>query len=166
MSNDKAQNSKASKIKTQRQLIKLIYGLRKKGKKIAFTNGCFDILHYGHIKYLEKAKRLADILVVAANSDSSVRKIKGKNRPINNQFDRLRVLNALSCIDYLVMFNEETPLKLIESISPDVLIKGGDWKVEEIAGADFVKSYGGKIVAIPYLKGYSTTNLIKKINNG
>lgn len=155
-----------NKIITQRQLKKVIDGLRRKGKKIAFTNGCFDILHYGHIKYLEKAKRLADILIVAVNSDSSVKKIKGNGRPVNNQFARVGVLSALSLIDYLVIFNEDTPLKLIKLIKPDVLIKGGDWKVESIAGAEIVKSYDGKVVTIPYLNGYSTTRLIEKITNG
>lgn len=156
----------SNKIKTRQQLKRIVDGLRKKRKKIAFTNGCFDILHYGHIKYLEKARRLADILIVAVNSDSSVKKIKGNGRPVNNQFARVGVLSALSLIDYLVIFNEDTPLKLIKLIRPDVLIKGGDWKIKTIVGADIVKSYGGKVVTIPYLKEYSTTGLIEKITNG
>lgn len=155
-----------NKIKTQRQLKTIVDRLKREGKKVGFTNGCFDILHYGHIKYLEKAKQLSDVLVVAVNSDSSVKKIKGSGRPINKQFARIAVLSALSCIDYLTVFSEDTPLKLIKLLSPDILIKGGDWKMEDIVGADFVKSYGGKIITIPYLKGYSTTKLIEKINNG
>jgi len=153
----------SDKIKTQKELKRVIAYLRKQGKKIVFTNGCFDILHYGHIKYLQDAKGLADVLVLGLNSDSSVKKIKGSARPINKQLDRARVLSALSCVDYLTIFSEDTPLKLIRLIQPDVLVKGGDWQAEKIVGADFVKSRGGKVMAIPYIKGYSTTQQIKKI---
>ena len=153
----------SDKIKTQKELKRTIAYLRKQGKKIVFTNGCFDILHYGHIKYLQDAKGLADVLVLGLNSDSSVKKIKGSARPINKQLDRARVLSALSCVDYLTIFSEDTPLKLIRLIQPDVLVKGGDWQAEKIVGADFVKSRGGKVMAIPYIKGYSTTQQIKKI---
>ena len=151
------------KIKTRKELKKIISALKKQGKRIVFTNGCFDILHYGHIKYLQDAKNLADVLVLGLNSDSSVRKIKGSARPINKQLDRARVLSALTCVDHLTTFSEDTPLKLIKLIQPDVLVKGGDWQKEKIVGADFVKSYGGKVLAIPYLKGYSTTRLIEKV---
>ena len=155
----------SDKIKTQKELKRVIAYLRKQGKKIVFTNGCFDILHYGHIKYLQDAKGLADVLVLGLNSDSSVKKIKGSARPINKQLDRARVLSALSCVDYLTIFSEDTPLKLIRLIQPDVLVKGGDWKTEEIVGADFVKARGGKVLAIPYIKGHSTTKLINKIRS-
>jgi D-beta-D-heptose 7-phosphate kinase/D-beta-D-heptose 1-phosphate adenosyltransferase len=151
------------KIKSQSKLIKIIDALKRQGKKIAFTNGCFDILHYGHIKYLEEAKGKADILVVGLNSDSSVRKIKGKNRPVNKQLDRAGVLSALRAVDFVAIFNAETPLKLIKLIRPDVLIKGGDWKLDEIVGADFVKARGGRALTVPYLKGYSTTEAIKRV---
>lgn len=151
------------KIKSQSKLIKIIDALKRQGKKIAFTNGCFDILHYGHIKYLKEAKGKADILVVGLNSDSSVRKIKGKNRPINKQLDRAGMLSALQAVDFVAIFNAETPLKLIKLIRPDALIKGGDWKLDEIAGADFVKAHSGKVLTIPYLKGYSTSKLIERI---
>ena len=155
----------SDKIKTQKELKRIIAYLRKQGKKIVFTNGCFDILHYGHIKYLQDAKGLADVLVLGLNSDSSVKKIKGSARPINKQLDRARVLSALSCVDYLTIFSEDTPLRLIRLIQPDVLVKGGDWQTEKIVGADFVKARGGKVLAIPYIKGYSTTKLINKIRS-
>lgn len=153
------------KIKTRAQLKKIILRLKKQGKKIAFTNGCFDILHYGHIKYLEDAKARADILVVGLNSDVSIKRIKGSSRPVNRQADRARTLEALSAIDYLSIFNENTPLKLIQSVNPDILIKGRDWSVRKIVGADFVRACGGRVVTVPYLKGYSTTGLIEKIKN-
>src|SRR3989338_1990991 len=155
----------SDKIKTQKELKRTIAYLRKQGKKIVFTNGCFDILHYGHIKYLQDAKGLADVLVLGLNSDSSVKKIKGLARPINKQLDRARVLSALSCVDYLTIFSEDTPLRLIRLIQPDVLVKGGDWQTEKIVGADFVKARGGKVLAIHYIKGYSTTKLINKIRS-
>ncbi len=153
----------ADKIKTQRQLKKIIPKLKKEGKRIAFTNGCFDILHYGHIKYLGEAKAKADILVVGLNNDASIRRIKGAGRPINRQSDRAKVLSALSCVDYVTVFGEDTPLSLIKSVKPDALIKGADWQAEKIVGADFVKSYGGKALTVSYLKGYSTTGLIERI---
>src|SRR3989338_5314219 len=153
------------KIKTQSEIRKITDKLKRQGKRIVFTNGCFDILHYGHIKYLQDAKNLADVLVLGLNSDSSIRKIKGSARPINKQLDRARVLSALTCVDYLTIFSEDTPLRLIKLIQPDVLVKGGDWQAEKIVGADFVKSHGGKVLAISYIKGYSTTKLINKIRS-
>ncbi|MEK6567742.1 MAG: D-glycero-beta-D-manno-heptose 1-phosphate adenylyltransferase [Candidatus Omnitrophota bacterium] len=155
----------SGKIKTKKELKDIISSLKKQGKRIVFTNGCFDILHYGHIKYLQDAKGLADVLVLGLNSDFSVKKIKGPARPINKQLDRARVLSALSCVDYLTIFSEDTPLGLIRLIQPDVLVKGGDWQIEKIVGADFVKARGGKVLAIPYIKGYSTTKLINKIRS-
>lgn len=153
------------KIKTRARLKKIINRLKKQGKKIAFTNGCFDILHYGHIKYLEDAKAKAGILVVGLNSDASIKRIKGASRPINRQSDRARMLEALSAIDYITVFNEDTPLKLIQALKPDILIKGRDWSVRKIVGADFVRASGGRVITVPYLKGYSTTGLIEKIKN-
>lgn len=155
-----------AKIKTLAQIKKIIARHRRNGKKIAFTNGCFDILHYGHVKYLEEAKQTANLLVVGLNSDTSVRKIKGKSRPLNTERDRARVLAALSFVDYITIFSEETPLGLIKSLEPDVLIKGGDWDAARIVGADIVKASGGKTIVIPYQKGYSTTGLIEKIHSG
>lgn len=153
----------ARKIKRLSELIKIISGLKRKGKKIVFTNGCFDILHSGHVQYLEKAKACGDILIVAVNTDASIRKIKGKLRPIINQTDRTKVLAALSCVDYVTLFAQDTPLSIIQKIKPDVLIKGADWSKETIVGADFVSKLGGKVTVIKLLKGRSTTNIIDKI---
>jgi D-glycero-beta-D-manno-heptose 1-phosphate adenylyltransferase len=139
--------------------------LRRKRKKIVFTNGVFDILHYGHIDYLTKAKKLGDILIIGLNTDLSVKKFKGKDRPIQNQKDRARILEALKPVDYVVLFSEETPDKLIKLVRPDVLVKGADYKISEIVGAEFVKSYGGAVRRIKLAKGRSTTNLIRKMNS-
>jgi rfaE bifunctional protein nucleotidyltransferase chain/domain len=136
---------------------------RAKGKRTVFTNGCFDILHPGHVSYLERAAGMGDLLVIGLNSDSSVKAIKGKDRPLNNERDRAYVLSALSFVDYITLFGENTPDKLIRMIRPDVLVKGGDWKIGDIVGGSFVKSYGGRVARIPFLKGYSTTSLIKKM---
>jgi D-beta-D-heptose 7-phosphate kinase/D-beta-D-heptose 1-phosphate adenosyltransferase len=156
---------KRNKIFTVNRLVKIISSLKKKSKKIVFTNGCFDILHLGHVSYLNRAKQLGDILVVALNSDSSVKAIKAKNRPINKLRDRMAVIAALECVDYICSFSQTTPLMLIQKIIPDILVKGADWKKKDIVGADFVKSRGGKIVTIKFLKCYSTTGLIRKISS-
>lgn len=137
--------------------------LRSRGKKIVFTNGCFDILHVGHVDYLAKARRMGDVLVVGLNSDSSVKKIKGPGRPINRERDRATVLSALSAVDYISIFSEPTPEKLIKTVKPDVLVKGGDWDIKDIVGGDFVRACGGKVRNIPFVKGYSTTSLIRKM---
>ena len=137
--------------------------LRAKHKRIVFTNGCFDILHAGHVDYLTRARRLGDALVIGLNSDRSVRRIKGPGRPLNRQQDRGRVLAALGCVDLVTVFDEPTPEKLIRQVRPDVLVKGGDWKVRDIVGGDFVRSRGGRVVSVPYLKGYSTTGLLRKM---
>ena len=151
------------KIKNPAALKQVLSDLRSRGMRIVFTNGCFDILHAGHIDYLEKAKKLGDVLVAGLNSDASVRRLKGKTRPLNKQQDRAKVLSALSCIDYITIFSETTPEKLIEKLKPDILVKGGDWKVKDIAGAPFVTSYGGRAVSLPFVKGYSTTALVRKM---
>ncbi len=153
----------SDKIKKAGALAKTLSRLRAKGKKIVFTNGCFDILHVGHVEYLEKARKLGDILVVGLNSDRSVKKIKGEGRPLNKESDRAKVLAALSSVDYVTIFDEPTPEKLIKELKPGVLAKGGDWKVKDIVGGDFVVSAGGKVVSIPFVKGYSTTSLIKRM---
>ncbi len=137
--------------------------LKKQGEKIAFTNGCFDILHVGHVRYLKKAKKTADILVLALNSDSSVRKIKGNKRPLVSQQERAEIMAALEFIDFVTIFNETTPLKLITLLRPDVLIKGGDWPEDKIVGREEIKKWGGKLTIIPEIKGKSTTNIIAKI---
>lgn len=149
----------------RQKLLSLIQKLKTEGKSIIFTNGCFDILHSGHIDYLKKTKELGDILIIGINSDESVKKIKQQNRPINKLLDRMIVLNSIKYVDYVVPFNEETPENLIKIIKPDVLTKGGDWNKKDVVGSAFVKSYGGKTVIIPYIKGKSTTNTIKRIRD-
>lgn len=151
------------KVKSVEQLRMLIKRLRKNGKKIVFTNGCFDILHIGHIRYLEKAKKLGNVLIVAVNSDTSVRRIKGKGRPIIPQDERVEILASLECVDYVVIFDEVTPARIIERLQPDVLVKGKDYKDYQIAGAGIVEKNGGRIVRIPLEKGKSTTAIIRKI---
>jgi D-beta-D-heptose 7-phosphate kinase/D-beta-D-heptose 1-phosphate adenosyltransferase len=151
------------KIKSINALIKIVSRLKAKGKRIVLTNGCFDLLHYGHIKYLEDAKRKGDILVVAINTDSSVKKIKGSKRPIVNEKDRQRVIAALESVDYVVPFKEKTPLRVIKSLKPDILVKGADWDINNIVGSCVVLNYGGRVVTIRLISGRSTTNLIKKI---
>ena len=151
------------KIRTAGSLLRVLRKLKSEGKTIGFTNGCFDILHPGHIEYLENIKRYVDILVLGLNSDKSVRKIKGKLRPVVTEIDRARVLSALEMVDYVVIFDEETPYELINVIKPKYLFKGADWKLNEVVGRDIVESYGGKVISIPYLEEYSTTKLLKKI---
>jgi len=131
-------------------------------KVIVFTNGCFDILHRGHVEYLKEAKKLGDILIVGLNSDESVRKLKGKGRPINKENDRAQVLMALESVDSVIVFSEDTPIELIKRISPDILAKGGDWQINQIVGHEFVLSNGGKVYSLPYWDGHSTTDLIER----
>ena len=137
--------------------------LRQQGKTIVFTNGCFDIIHAGHVTYLENAKVLGDVLVVGLNTDDSVRRLKGSGRPVNNEQDRALVLDSLRFVDYVTLFNEDTPYELIQEIKPDILVKGGDYTPETIVGADIVMQYGGKVVVIPLVKGKSTSGLIEKL---
>ncbi len=134
------------------------------GKKVVFTNGCFDILHRGHAAYLEQAKSLGDFLVVGVNSDDSVRKLKGEGRPVNNENDRAYLLEMLKPVDFVIIFNEETPYELIKSINPDFLVKGGDWKEDEIVGSDIVRKNGGKVMSLKFIDNYSTTGIMKKIS--
>lgn len=150
------------KILGSAMLAKTLAPVRRKGKKVVFTNGCFDILHLGHVKYLEKAKRLGDVLVVGLNSDSSVRAIKGDSRPINNERARAMVLASLCFVDYVTVFSDDTPERLIRKLKPDILVKGADWKAGDIVGADFVRGRGGSIARISFVKGYSTTSVIRK----
>ncbi len=134
------------------------------GRRIVFTNGCFDILHPGHVDYLTQARDLGDILVLGLNSDDSVKRLnKGPERPINTQEARARVLAGLGCVDAIVYFNEDTPLELIKKVQPDFLVKGGDWKVEQIVGYDVVMANDGKVLTIPFLEGFSTTGLVNTL---
>ncbi len=152
-----------NKIKTQGELKALVSRLKKIRKKVVFTNGCFDILHAGHINYLEAAKEKGNILIIGINSDRSVKKIKGTLRPIMPGADRAVVLAALNCVDYVVFFNESTPLKLIQKLNPDILIKGADWKKNSIVGSAAVKSKGGRVLTVPLLKNRSTSKTINII---
>ncbi len=151
------------KIVDLNELIEIRGRAKKEKKKVVFTNGCFDILHRGHIDYLEKAKKLGDILIVGLNSDASVKKIKGENRPIVLEEDRAVVLSALGCVDYVYIFDQETPEELIKKLIPDVLVKGGDWDKENIVGKKIVEKSGGEVVTIPEVKGKSTKNIIQTI---
>lgn len=151
------------KILTQEELVSEINRLKKAGKKIVFTNGCFDILHAGHVRYLVAAKNEGDILVLGLNSDKSVKSIKGDKRPIVPQMLRAEVLAGLLCIDYITFFDEPDPLNLIKDVLPDVLVKGDDWAEENIIGADFVKANGGKVVRVAMVPGISTSSIIKRI---
>ena len=153
------------KIVKLTELVQIRRKARKENKKLVFTNGCFDLLHRGHIEYLKKAKSLGDILIVGLNSDSSVRKIKGKGRPIQKQSDRVTILASLYFVDYVVIFGELTPFKLISKLIPDILVKGGDWKVKDIVGKDIVESHGGKVLNLKMVKGKSTRNIIQTILN-
>jgi len=137
--------------------------LKKDGKRIVFTNGCFDILHAGHVRYLAAAKAEGVILVVGLNSDESVRLIKGEKRLVVPQMQRAEVLSGLSCVDYVVLFDEPDPLNLIKNVRPDILVKGGDWSEEDIIGADFVKATGGSVVRVSVVPGISTSSIIKRI---
>lgn len=148
------------KIKTLNQLKNVIARLKQQRKSIIFTNGCFDILHRGHVEYLAKAKKLGDVLIVGLNTDSSVKRLKGRLRPVNKEKDRAIVLSALEAVDYVIFFNEDTPYELIKAVKPDVLVKGGDWKPKDIVGNDIAK----KTVSIPFVKGHSTTGLLCKIS--
>ena len=156
---------KNERIIESENIKKELSGLKKKSKKIVFTNGCFDIIHAGHISYLNEAKALGDILIVGLNSDESVRRLKGADRPVVNERDRAYVLANLKPVDYVVMFDEDTPYELIKKIKPDVLVKGADYKGKSIAGSDIVKSSGGETVLINFIEGKSTSEIIKKIKS-
>jgi len=147
------------KIKGREELAKIIEGLKREGKRIVFTNGCFDLLHAGHVTYLEEAREFGDVLVVGVNSDSSVRRIKGSGRPIVSLEQRMAVLAALEAVDYVVPFEEDTPYELIALLRPNILVKGGDWRAEEVVGRELVE----EVRIIPYLEGVSTTELIARV---
>jgi D-beta-D-heptose 7-phosphate kinase/D-beta-D-heptose 1-phosphate adenosyltransferase len=151
------------KFKTLPALLQIVRRLKKQGKRIVFTNGCFDLLHLGHVTYLDRARSKGDRLVVAINSDRSVRKLKGKERPLVPQSDRAGVLAGLASVDYVAIFDEPTPLSLIQAIRPDILVKGADWAKGNIVGGDFVERRGGRVVTIALVKGVSTTEIIKRI---
>jgi rfaE bifunctional protein nucleotidyltransferase chain/domain len=147
-----------------KELDSLVSSLKSQNRKIVFTNGVFDIIHRGHVAYLNEAKKLGDVLIVGLNSDSSVKQIKGDSRPINNENDRAYVLVNLKAVDFAVIFEEDTPYNLIKSIVPDVLVKGGDWKPEDIVGSDIVLKSGGRVLSLSYIDDYSTTGILKRIS--
>jgi D-beta-D-heptose 7-phosphate kinase/D-beta-D-heptose 1-phosphate adenosyltransferase len=136
--------------------------LKAEGKKIVFTNGCFDLLHVGHVRYLQEAKSLGDVLVVGVNSDASVKRLKGPTRPVQIEADRAEILAALGCVGFTVIFTDDTPETLIHKVKPDILVKGGDWKIEQIVGGTFVAGYGGQVMSLQFIDGKSTTKLIEK----
>jgi len=152
-----------TKVKTVEELRPLLAILRAAGKRIVFTNGCFDLLHVGHVRYLQEARALGDALVVGVNSDASVRRLKGPGRPFTQARERAEVLAALACVDYVTVFAGETPQRLIAAVQPDVLVKGGDWPIEKIVGREIVEARGGRVLALPFVKGRSTTATIRRI---
>jgi D-beta-D-heptose 7-phosphate kinase/D-beta-D-heptose 1-phosphate adenosyltransferase len=147
----------------RKKLVSAVGKLKKQGKKVVFTNGCYDLLHVGHVRFLKAAKKLGDVLVLALNSDASVRRIKGPKRPVTPENERAEVMSALSCVDIVTLFKEDDPYNIIRDITPDVLVKGGDWALDKIIGADIVEAAGGKVKNVPYIKGKSTTNVIAKV---
>lgn len=154
-----------TKIKNLDVLAGIIEAEKTRGKRIVFTNGCFDLLHVGHVKYLQKARSFGDLLVLGLNSDSSIRRLKGDKRPLIGEEERAHILAALDCIDYLLIFEEDTPLRIISALKPDVLVKGGDYTLDGVVGRDVVESYGGKVELVTFVDGKSTTNIIEKILN-
>jgi rfaE bifunctional protein nucleotidyltransferase chain/domain len=154
----------ARKVQSPAALARTLAGLRRRGLRVVFTNGCFDLLHVGHVAVLERARRLGDALVVGLNSDRSVRGLaKGPGRPIVAQRERARMLAALACVDYVTIFDAPTPARLIAALRPDVLVKGADWSATQIVGAEAVRRAGGRVVRVPLVKGFSTTALIRRI---
>jgi D-beta-D-heptose 7-phosphate kinase/D-beta-D-heptose 1-phosphate adenosyltransferase len=139
--------------------------LRQEGKRVVFTNGCFDLLHPGHVRYLEQARSLGDALIVALNSDRAVRELKGSGRPILKEQERAQVIGALSCVDYVTIFDDVSPLATISCLRPDILVKGGDWGLEEIIGRAEVEAAGGQVLSLPFVEGISTSDLIKRIRS-
>lgn len=156
----------SSRVLPLDQLISALSGERAKGKRIVFTNGCFDLMHIGHTRYLQAAKALGDVLVVGVNSDASVRALdKAPDRPIVPEAQRAEILAALGCVDFVVMFDESDPLQLIRAVQPDVLVKGGDWAIDRIVGREIVEARGGVVQTIPLVPGHSTTGLLQRIRS-
>lgn len=150
------------KVSSWDNIVADVESLRQSGKKIVFTNGVFDLLHVGHVRYLQEARALGDALVIGVNADASVKRLKGPTRPVQLEADRAEILAALQCVDLTVIFTDDTPATLIEKVRPDILVKGGDWKIEDIVGAPFVQSYGGKVMSLQFIDGRSTTKIIEK----
>ena len=155
-----------SKITNEDELTYTLSYYRFKEQEIVFTNGCFDLLHRGHVEYLLKASELGDVLIVGLNSDVSVQRLKGPGRPLYDENSRALILASLSFVDHIILFDDDTPINLIKFVQPDILVKGGDYNPEEIVGSDVVMARGGKIKVIPYIPGFSTTGLIEKLRSG
>ncbi|MEI8356684.1 MAG: D-glycero-beta-D-manno-heptose 1-phosphate adenylyltransferase, partial [Deltaproteobacteria bacterium] len=151
------------KIKNLDVLVSILDSARQRGRKIVFTNGCFDLLHAGHVKYLQKARTYGDLLVLGLNSDASVQRLKGEKRPLIGQKERAHILAALDCVDYVVIFDEDTPLRLLHAIKPTVLVKGADYTPDQVVGRELLESYGGRVELVEFVDGKSTTNIIEKI---
>lgn len=155
------------KVVNREAAARWVRSLQALGEKVVFTNGCFDLLHLGHVRYLEQARSLGDALVVGVNTDASAKRLnKGWGRPITPENDRAAVVAALACVDQVVLFGEETPLELITALQPDILVKGGDYKLKDIVGREVVLARGGRVHALPFFKGYSTTDLLHRIRSG
>lgn len=153
------------KVRGRKDLAEVVARLKEAGKKVVFTNGCFDLLHPGHVRYLETARSLGDILIVALNSDESVRRIKGEGKPFVGESERAEMLGALSAVDFVVTFSEDTPQAIIEELMPDVLVKGGDWSKDQIVGRKTVERNGGQVIATNFEEGFSTTGIINRIRS-
>jgi rfaE bifunctional protein nucleotidyltransferase chain/domain len=155
----------SGKLKSLEEIKAIVVEARNKRKKVAFTNGCFDLLHRGHVHVLREARACGDVLIVGINSDESVKQIKGPTRPVLPESDRCELVGAMEMVDFVILFNEPDPYNLIAAIRPDVLVKGGDWNSEKIIGANLVQEAGGRVVVGPYIKGFSTTEIIERITN-
>jgi rfaE bifunctional protein nucleotidyltransferase chain/domain len=162
----KVEREAAARVLALEAAVRLVESGRSEGQKIVFTNGVFDLLHPGHLRYLQQARSLGDVLVVGVNGDASVRRNKGPARPITSEMERAEIVAALACVDAVVLFHEDTPAEIIRSIQPDVLVKGADWPADQIVGRDTVEARGGRVVRIPVEQGYSTTELVEKIRRG
>jgi rfaE bifunctional protein nucleotidyltransferase chain/domain len=159
--------STSHKVVDRKMAARWVQELQGQGRKVVFTNGCFDLVHLGHVRYLEAARSLGDALIVGVNTDASAARLaKGPGRPLNPEADRARLLAALACVDRVVLFAEDTPLALITLLQPDILVKGGDYQPHEIAGREVVEARGGKVLALPFVPGYSTTALLERIRSG
>ena len=156
----------ARKLKTLEQLVAIRHDLERQGKRVVFTNGCFDLLHRGHVRYLDQAKGLGDVLIVALNSDSSVRTLKGPDRPVMSHEERAEVVAALATVDYVLIFEELDPERVIRALEPDVLVKGGDWPADQVIGREIVERRGGKVHTVPYVEGASSSELLRRIREG
>ncbi len=155
----------SGKLKSLEDIQAIVVAARNDGKRVAFTNGCFDLLHRGHVHVLREARACGDVLIVGINSDESVKQIKGPARPVLPESDRCELVGAMEMVDFVVLFNEPDPYILISAIRPDVLVKGGDWNTDKIIGGDLVEEAGGEVVVVPYIKGFSTTEIVERIKN-